>query len=132
MLGVLVGGPGIVALIVAIIGFLQNRRTLAATQPKTEAEKMSIDIANLRALLEESRQTRAADKQDFEYRIAELKAQLKEQAKQYEKRIDDLLRRVEEYLDAHTIARPHWLPARKHRDSTIDSPPGDDSGGDTA
>ena len=46
-LSVLVGGPGLVALVVAVIGFLQNRRTLSASQPKSEAERMAIDINSL-------------------------------------------------------------------------------------
>ena len=114
-LSVLVGGPGLVALVVAVIGFLQNRRTLNASQPKSEAERMAIDIASLRSLLEETRNARTADKSEFEYRIAELKAELKEREKRHDRKINDLLDRIEEYLREHAISKPSWWP-RRHSD----------------
>jgi hypothetical protein len=123
-LSVLVGGPGLVALVVAIVGFLQNRRTLSASQPKTEAEKMQIDIENLRSLLEETRLAREADKLDFQYRIAELKAQLAEQAKAHERAINDLLRKIAAYLEEHAISKPHWWP-RRNQDKGMESDAGD-------
>ena len=116
-LSVLVGGPGLVALVVAVIGFLLNRRTLSASQPKTEAEKMQIDINSLRALLEETRLAREADKLDFQYRIAELKAELKEQSRRYERKIDELLERFASDLAEHAIAKPHWWPRRHDKDT---------------
>ena len=114
-LSVLVGGPGLVALVVAIIGFLQNRRTLSASQPKTEAEKMAIDISSLRSLLAEERSAREADRSDFKYRIAELKAELEETQRKYERKMNELLDRVEQYLHDNAIAKPHWWP-RRHVD----------------
>jgi len=114
-LSVLVGGPGLVALVVAIIGFLQNRRTLSASQPKTEAEKMAIDISSLRSLLAEERSAREADRSDFKYRIAELKAELEETQRKYERKMNELLDRVEQYLHDNAIAKPQWWP-RRHVD----------------
>lgn len=113
LLFVLVGGPGIVGLVIAIIGFAQNKRTLNATQPKTEAEKMSIDIASLRSLLDEERATRKADKSDAQYRIAELKAELAECDRKHQENIDDLVAKVEALIAEHSVARPSWLPHRK-------------------
>jgi hypothetical protein len=123
-LAVLVGGPGMVGLIVAIVGFLQNRRTLSASQPKTDAERMQIDINSLRSLLEETRLAREADKLDFQYRIAELKAQLAEQAKAHERAINELLRKIALYLEEHAIAKPHWWP-RRNQDKGMESDAGD-------
>ena len=80
---VVFGGSGMVALVVAIISFLQNRKTLQVSQPKTEAERMEIEVNSLRALLAEMRTVREADKQDFQYRIAELEARQKEQDKRH-------------------------------------------------
>jgi len=111
-LSVLVGGPGLVALVVAIIGFLQNRRTLSASQPKSEAERMSIDIASLRSLLAEERAAREADRSDFKYRLAELKAELEEAQRKYERKLNELLDRVEVYLHDNSIAKPSWWPRR--------------------
>lgn len=118
-LSVLVGGPGLVALVVAVIGFLQNRRTLSASQPKTEAERMQIDINSLRALLEETRAARAADKSDFEYRIAELKAEMKERERRHDRKINELLDRIEIYLHEHAIGKPSWWP-RRHSEKPMD------------
>lgn len=123
-LAVLVGGPGMVGLIVAIVGFLQNRRTLSASQPKTDAERMQIDINSLRSLLEETRLAREADKLDFQYRIAELKAQMAEQAKAHERAINELLRKIALYLEEHAIAKPHWWP-RRNQDKGMESDAGD-------
>ena len=113
LLFVLVGGPGVVGLIIAIIGFAQNRRTLNAAQPKTDAEKMSIDIASLRSLLDEERATRKADKQDAQYRIAELKAEIAERDKKHEKKMNEILDRIEAYLHENSVAKPTWWPHRK-------------------
>lgn len=124
MLSVLVGGPGLVALVVAVVGFMQNRRTLSASQPKTEAEKMQIDINSLRMLLEETRLAREADKLDFQYRIAELKAQLAEQAKAHERAINELLRKISAYLAENKVAKPHWWP-RRHQEKGMESDAGD-------
>ena len=74
---------------------------------------MQIDINNLRSLLEESRATREADKQDFQYRVAELRAQLEEQSRRHAEQIEEILTRVEAYLHEHAIAKPSWWP---HRD----------------
>lgn len=115
LLFVLVGGPGIVGLVIAIIGFAQNKRTLNATQPKTEAEKMSIDIASLRSLLDEERATRKADKSDAQYRIAELKAELVEQDRKHQEKMNDLIAKVEAYLDINSVARPSWWPPHHRR-----------------
>lgn len=118
-LSVLVGGPGLVALVVAIIGFLQNRRTLSASQPKSEAERMAIDINSLRALLAEERAAREADRSDFKYRIAELKAEMIEQEKRHERKLNELLDRIEEYLKEHAINKPTWWP-RRHSNKPTD------------
>ncbi len=118
-LSVLVGGPGLVALVVAIIGFLQNRRTLSASQPKSEAERMAIDINSLRSLLAEERAARQADRSDFQYRIAEVKAEMKAQEERYERKINLLLDRIEEYLREHAIGKPSWWP-RRHSDRPTD------------
>ena len=124
LLGVLVGGPGMVALVVAIIGFLQNRRTLRASQPKTDAEKMQIEIQSLRELLAETREVRRADKSDFEYRIAELKAELEETRRQHKEEMRQLYHRISKYLDEHAIPKPHWWPWR-HPDRPLESDDGD-------
>lgn len=119
LLSVLVGGPGLVALMVAIVSFLQNRRTLNASQPKTEAEKMQIDINSLRDLLAETRAARESDKQDFQYRIAEMRAQLAEQRKECDRKVNDLLDKFEEFLRERALAKPFWWPRRhdhKHPD----------------
>lgn len=126
LLSVLVGGPGLVALVVAILSFFQNRRTLRSTQPKTDAERQQIEITYLRDLLEESRLVRQADKQDSEYRIAELRAELREQRKRCEERMAEMLDRVAKYLLEHSIAKPRWWPAN-HRtvDLELESKAGD-------
>ena len=114
LISVLVGGPGLVALVVAVLSFFQNRRTLKASQPKTDAEKMQIEITYLRSLLEESRTVRQADKQDFEYRIAELRAELREQKQKCEQKMKDMLDNISRYLEEHSLPRPRWWPAH-HR-----------------
>lgn len=123
MLLVLIGGPGMVGLIIAVLGFFQNRRTLNATQPKTDAERMSIEINSLRSLLEETREVRKADKQDFDYRIAEANAKCEEQGKRYEAKIRDLYSKFAAYLEEHSIPKPRWWP-RHHggKSKAPDSP----------
>lgn len=116
LVSVLVGGPGLVALVVAVIGFLQNRRTLRATQPKTEAERMEIEIRSLRSLLEEMRIVRAADKQDSAYRIAELEQRIKEMERRHKSEIALLYEKISAYLDEHAIPKPHWWPVKRHHE----------------
>jgi hypothetical protein len=115
LVSALVGGPGLVALVVAVVAFMQNRRTLSATQPKTEAEKMQIDIDNLRALLAETRAARESDRQDFQYRLAELRAQLAEQRSECEAKVNALLDKFEDFLHENAIGKPHWWPKRHGR-----------------
>lgn len=114
LLSIVVGGPGLVALVVAVLGFMQNRRTLRATQPKTEAERMAIEINSLRALLEESRTVRDNDRTDHAYRIAELKAEIQELRRLHRVEMDRTYERFATYLEEHTIPKPHWWPARRH------------------
>lgn len=114
LLAVVFGGPGVVGLFVAILAFLQNRRTLKASQPKSDAEKMKVEIDSVRELLAESRLVREADKTDYAYRIAELKAQLLEQKKECNDRFDDIISRFEKYLKENAVAKPHWWPRRHH------------------
>lgn len=73
---------------------------------------MAIDINSLRALLAEERAAREADRSDFKYRLAELKAELEEAQRKYERKLNELLDRVEVYLHEHSIAKPNWWPRR--------------------
>lgn len=123
---VVFGGSGMVALVVAIISFLQNRKTLQVSQPKTEAERMEIEVNSLRALLAEMRTVREADKQDFQYRIAELEARQKEQDKRHKQEMARQLAMFARYIEENSTPWPRWL---KHRqvDKAIDSDAGDDT-----
>jgi hypothetical protein len=129
LVSVLVGGPGMVALVVAVIGFMQNRRTLRAAQPKSEAERMAIDIESLRSLLAETRTARENDRQDFQYRLTELRGQMMEQKLECDRKIEDIQRQVEEYLDENAIPKPRWWPIRHHHhihpDANPDKPKGE-------
>ena len=124
---VVFGGSGMVALIIAIISFLQNRKTLQVSQPKTEAEKMSIDIGSLRSLLAETRLARESDKQDFEYRIAELKATLSEQQKRHKQEMTAQQAMFAKYLEENSTPWPRWMKHHRQVDKAIDSGSGDTS-----
>lgn len=57
--------PGVAALVVAVLGFIHNFRTLKQAAPRAESEKQGVDITNLRAIIAELRQARADDRTEF-------------------------------------------------------------------